>query len=131
MLVAVLIGVFVILILAFLVVKFTPKRTKKSNFQAKWKDVIKYCAHKETWPSALSHADELLEEALSRRRYKGKNMGEKLVSAQKKFTDNDGVWAAHKLAVKASAHPKIRLKEKDVKIALASIRQALKDIEVL
>lgn len=131
MLVAVLVGVFILLVTAFLITKFVPKRTKKSTFQTKWKDVIKFCAHKETWPSALSRADELLDEALKRRRQKGKNMGERLVSAQKKFSDNDSVWTAHKLSTKAREHPKMRLKEKDVKLALASIRQGLKDLEVL
>lgn len=131
MLVAVFIGVAILFIAAFLVLRFVPKRTRKSTFQTKWKEIYKYCAHKETWPTALTRADELLDMALKRRRYKGKNMGERLVAAQKKFTDNDSLWHAHKLASKAQEHPKLRLKEKDVKDALASVRQGLKDLEVL
>lgn len=131
MLVIVLVGVLIIIIGAFLIVKFAPKRTKKSSFQTNWKEVYKYCKHKETWPSALTKADELLDTALKRRRFKGKNMGERLVSAQKRFSDNDNLWYAHKLAVKAKDNPKIRLKEKDVKNALTSFRQGLKDLDVL
>lgn len=131
MLVAVLIGVAVVLVVAFLVVRFTPKRTKKSTFQTRWKEIYQFCAHKETWPTALVRADELLDMALKRRRYKGKNMGERLVAAQRIFTDNDSLWVAHKLSVKAREHPKMRLKEKDVKTALTSVRQGLKDLDVL
>lgn len=131
MLVAVLILVAILLVTAFLVVKFVPKRTKKSTFQTKWKEIYKFCKHKETWPSALVRADDLLDMALKRRRYKGKNMGERLVAAQKVFTDNDGLWHAHKLSVKARDHPRLRLKEKDVKDALTSVRQGLKDLDVI
>lgn len=131
MLVAVFIGLTILFVAAFLVVKLVPKRTKKSTFQAKWKEIYQYCAHKETWPTALARADELLDMALKRRRYKGKNMGERLVAAQKVFTDNDSLWFAHKLSVKSREHPKMRLKEKDVKDALTSVRQGLKDLDVL
>ncbi len=131
MLMGVIAGVIILIIVAIFAHKYAPKRTRKSAFQSKWKDIIKHCAHKETWPSALSMADELLDEALKKRRYKGKNMGERLVSAQKAFTENDILWSAHKLAVKAREHPKMRLKEKDVKTALASFRQGLKDVGVL
>lgn len=130
-LVATLIGVMIILLGAFLIVRFVPKRTRKSTFRAKWKEIYQYCAHKETWPTALARADELLDMALQRRRYKGKNMGERLVAAQKKFTDNDSLWHAHKLSAKATEQPKLKLKEKDVKEALASVMQGLKDLDVI
>ncbi len=78
MLVVVLLGVVIFLVAGILVVKFVPKRTKKSTFQTKWKDVINYCKDKETWPTALTRADELLDMALQRRRYKGKNIHEVL-----------------------------------------------------
>jgi hypothetical protein len=129
----VLIGLFVIVLLVVigLLLRQKPKRTRRSTFQSRWKEVYSYCAHKETWPTALTRADELLDMALKRRRYKGKNMGERLVAAQKVFTENDSVWAAHKLSVKVREHPKSRLKETDVKQALVSMRQGLKDLDVL
>jgi hypothetical protein len=120
-----------VLVLVGFLIRQKPKRTRRSTFQSRWKEVYGYCAHKETWPTALTRADELLDMALKRRRYKGKNMGERLVAAQKVFTENDSVWAAHKLSVKVREHPKTRLKEADVKRALLSMRQALKDLDVL
>lgn len=131
MLVVIFIGLIVLLVIVGLVARFAPKPTKKSKFQDKWKDLQQYCAHKETWPTALIRADDLLDMALKRRRYKGKNMGERLVAAQRIFTDNDDIWFAHKLTNKVREHPKSRLKEKDVKDALVSMRQGLKDLDVL
>lgn len=130
-LVALGLGLTILIVVAGIAFRFAPKRTKKSKFQGKWKDLQQYCAHKETWPTALIRADDLLDMALKRRRYKGKNMGERLVAAQRKFTDNDDIWFAHKLTTKIREHPKSRLKEKDVKEALLSMRQGLKDLDVL
>ncbi len=124
-------GILILIVVGIIAVRFAPKPTKKSKFQSAWKELQAYCAHKETWPTALIKADDLLELALKRRRYKGKNMGERLVAAQKVFSDNDAIWYAHKLTTKVKEHPKSRLKEKDVKDALLSLRQGLRDLDVL
>jgi hypothetical protein len=58
-------------------------------------------------------------------------MGERMVKAQRLFTDNDGVWFAHKLRNKIDADPTIKLKESEVKQALVGFRQALKDLGAL
>lgn len=126
-----LVVLLVLLVGAAILLRFAPKPTKKAKFQSQWKELQSFCAHKETWPKALTQADDLLDMALKRKRYKGKNMGERLVAAQKVFTDNDSVWVAHKLSSRVREHPKARLKEKEVKQALISLRQGLKDLEVL
>lgn len=131
MLVAVLLAVVALIIFGLLIVRTAPKKTRKTTFQKRWKEIYGYCAHKETWPSALSQADALLDMALKRRKYKGKNMGERMVAAQKVFNNNDSLWAAHKLVTKVKNHPKARLSEKDVKGALIAYRQGLKDLSVL
>ena len=55
-------------------------------------------------------------------------MGERLVSSQRQLSDNDGVWYAHKLRNRLVHETDVSLKEGDVKKALISIRQALKDL---
>lgn len=130
-LVITLVALIICSVTGFILYRFIPKPTKKAKFQAQWKELQKYCAHKETWPTALVKADDLLDMALKRKRYKGTNMGERLVAAQKIFTDNDAVWMAHKLSSKLRDNPKARLQEKDVKSALISLRQGLKDLGVL
>ncbi len=120
-----------VVIVAKLVLRRLPQKPRTSRYQKKWKALQEYCRDKEKWPKALSASDELLDEALKKRGFKGKNMGERLVSAQKEFTDNDGVWFAHKLTNKVLEDTALRLKEKDVKQALMNVRQALKDLGAL
>lgn len=109
-----------------------PKRLKPDYFVSQWRELQGHCKDKTTWPSALADADKLLDRALKKRKFKGRSMGERMVAAQRTFSDNDGVWFAHNLAKKVKANdPKLRLKESDVKDALVGFRQALRDIGAL
>lgn len=108
--------------------KRKPRRLKPDYFAVRWKELQTYCKDKETWPQALKTADKLLDEALKKRRYKGKSMGERIVSAQRRFSNNDAVWYSHNLSKKAVEDGAAKLKEKDVKQALMGFRQALKDL---
>jgi hypothetical protein len=129
--VAVIGGLILISALALLIHKKRPKRLKVLNYTAKWRELQLYCRNKETWPDAVVAADKLLDQVLKRRRYKGKSMGERMVAAQRVFTDNDALWYAHNLAKKITAESNVKLREREVKNALIGIRQALKDLGAL
>jgi hypothetical protein len=107
------------------------RRVNKPKYRARWQELQKFLASRETWPLAVISADKLLDEALKRRRFKGKSMGERLVSAQRSFSDNDGVWFAHNLSKKLADESTVRLRQVDVKKSLVGIRQALRDLGVL
>ena len=124
-------GGLLLLLIAFFVYRRIPKRLKVDQFIGDWKELQLYCRDKQTWPNAIQEADRLLDKALKRRKFKGKSMGERMVSAQRMITDNDRLWFAHNLSKKIIADPKLRLREDDVKIALIGFRQALKDIGAL
>ena len=106
-------------------------RIKPAKFQAQWKDLQTFCKSKDTWALAVINADKLLDEALIKKRLKGKSMGERLVEAQKMLSDNDAVWFAHNLAKKLLDESYSRLKESEVKKSLVGIRQALRDLGAL
>lgn len=133
------IGLLVMIMLGLLVlltggIIFAVKRPKKLNverFIASWKELQSYCRDKSTWGQAIIDADKLLNEALKRRKFKGKTMGERMVSAQRVFTNNDDMWFGHNLAKKLKASADTKLKEPDVKTALQGFRQALRDIGAL
>lgn len=108
-----------------------PKRLKNDYFVTHWKELQNLCKDKKSWPQALEDADKLLFRALKKRKFKGRRMGERLVSAQRVFTDNDNVWFAHNLYKKVQSDPKFKLKESDVKDALVGFRQALRDLGAL
>ncbi len=124
-------GGFLLLLISVIVHIKRPKKLKVPRFTAEWRELQALCADKATWPDAVIAADDLLDKALKRRRFKGKSMGERMVAAQKVFSDNDAVWFGHNLAKRIKEKSVSRLKEKDVKNALIGIRQALKDLGAL
>ncbi len=125
------VGGILLLGILFLLNRRVPRRPKQRYFVAHWKELQAYCNTKATWPRAIIEADKLLDKALKKRRFGGKSMGERLVSAQRSLSQNDTTWYAHNLKKKITANPAVRLRESDVKHALVGFRQALRDIGAL
>ena len=122
------IGVIIVLIiLAFRM----PKPLRSKYFSSRWQDLMSLCKDKESWPKVLKEADMLLDKALKKRKFKGKTMGERMVSAQRIFSENDAAWFAHNLQKKFAANPDTRLRKSDLKNALVGFRQALRDLGAL
>jgi hypothetical protein len=124
---AVVFGVAVLAILN----RFVPKRNSKLDhtyFQASWMELLARVKSPEGMMLAVIDADKLLDEALRRHHFKGKTMGERLVSAQRIISDNDAVWYAHKLRNRLVHEPNVRLKKKEAQTALAGFKQGLKDL---
>jgi hypothetical protein len=105
-----------------------PKRLKREYFVSRWKRLQKLFPDESQWAKAIVEADDLLNEALKKKRFKGSGMGERLVEAQKNFTNNDAVWYGHKLRTKIDMNPDIKISREEVQKALFGLRQGLKDI---
>lgn len=127
----VIVGLTILFIVIKMGMRRAPLKPRKKTYNARWKELQKYCKTKDTWPQAINAADKLLDKALIKKGFKGKSMGERLVSAQRTFTDNDSLWYSHKLSKKLRENPELKLKEKEVKEALIGFRQALKDLGAL
>ncbi|HSX15343.1 MAG TPA: hypothetical protein VLF40_01000 [Candidatus Saccharimonadales bacterium] len=108
-----------------------PKVLNQEFYAERWQTLQKLCKDKSTWPLAIIDADKLLDDALKKRRYRGKTMGERLVAAQRDITSNDEVWFGHKLRNRLVHENNVSLTEKMVKEALIGIRGALKDLGAL
>lgn len=108
-----------------------PKRLRRSRFGDRWLQLQEQLRDKGKWRDAVMMADKMLDEALKKRKFKGGSMGERMVSAQRYFTNNDDLWFAHNLCKKLQADNTMKLKEADVKDALIGFRQALRDIGAL
>jgi hypothetical protein len=128
---AIVAAIIIGLVLIFLVIKFAPKRLKAKRFEKDWQSLQEKCRDKGKWPEALSDADALLDKALKKRRVKGKTMGERMVSAQKIFSDNDAVWFGHKLRKKHQDNPNIELTPALMKKALVGLGKGLRDLGAL
>lgn len=124
-------GSLLLVFVGGLIYRRIPKRLKAVQFVAKWRELQANLNDARSWPNAVIEADKLLDKALKKRKFRGKSMGERLVSAQKIFTDNDSVWSAHNLCKKIMADSTTSFREKDVKAALIAFRQALRDIGAL
>jgi hypothetical protein len=108
------------------------RQIKTEKFEDLWLDLQAYLRNKDTWAEALVEADKLLDKALKKKRFRGKSMGERLVSAQRFITDNDDVWDAHNLVKKIVAkNGEVKLRETDVKENLISFKLALIDLGAL
>jgi hypothetical protein len=124
-------GLAVLGMISFIAKRTSRKGLNRDYFQAKWKELQKGLNKEEAWPMAIIQADNLLDEALKKKKFKGKTMGERLVSAQKSLTDNDGAWFGHKLRNKIVHEVDIKITKKEVQKSLVGIRQALRDLGAL
>jgi hypothetical protein len=119
----------------FLIAKFSPARPKRSlnrsYYQNKWNELLARVQTPEGMVLAIIDADKLLDDALKKKHFKGKTMGERLVSAQRSISDNDSVWYAHKLRNRLVHEPDVRLKKKEAQTALAGFRRGLQDLGAL
>lgn len=121
----------VVLVIFGLLLRKLFRRQKKDYFLKSWKALQARCADKSQWATAIFEADDLLDKALQKKKMKGKTMGERLVSAQRVFSDNDSAWYGHKLRMKLEEKPGTTLKKQEVKKALLGLGQALRDLEVI
>ena len=123
--------VLLILIAMAEIIRRRPRSLNDKYFRERWQELQKLLADKNTWPLAIIDADKLLDEALRRRRFKGKTMGERMVSAQRTLSSNDTAWFAHKMRNKIVHEDYKIAKKNDVKNALLGYLQALKDLGAL
>lgn len=126
--------VFGIVMLA-IISRLSPRRRQpKLNheyFQYQWAELLARVKTPEGMVLAIVDADKLLDQALKKHHFKGKTMGERLVSAQRMISDNDAVWYAHKLRNRLVHEPNVRLKKREAQTALAGFRLGLKDLGAL
>jgi hypothetical protein len=106
-------------------------RLDQQYYQLRWGELLARVKTPEGMILAVVDGDKLLDQALKSHHFKGKTMGERLVSAQRVISDNDAVWYAHKLRNRLVHEPNIRLKKREAQTALAGFRQGLKDLGAL
>jgi hypothetical protein len=132
---AVLIIVSALLILAVLTLFNMAIRSLKGlnvkYFRTRWRDILKLAKDRRTWPQVVIEADKLVDEALKKRHFKGKTMGERLISASKELRDQDGIWKAHKIRNKLVHEEGFRVKKAQMIYAMEGYKKALQDLGAL
>lgn len=106
------------------------KQLDKQKFRSKWLAIEG--SLKKDQPSsyhlAVLNADKLLDHALKEAGYKGQTMGERLRNAKQAFSNRNAVWSAHKLRNQIAHETDVRVDYNAARRALASLKQALKDV---
>lgn len=74
------------------------------------------------------NGDKLVDQALKCKGFKGKTMADRLKNASKFLSDNNAVWAAHKVRNKIAHEPDATVGYDQAKSALLAYRKALKDL---
>lgn len=127
---AIIFGIIILLVISRLGRKFV-RPLNREYFERRWSELLARVKTPEGMVLAVIDADKLLDEALKKKGYKGKTMGERLVAAQRALSDNDGAWFGHKLRNRLVHETDARLRKNDARNALAGIKQALKDLGAL
>jgi hypothetical protein len=124
-------GVAVLVGVGYLGKKIVPAKLNHEFYQTRWDELLAKVKTNDGMALAVIDADKLVDDALKKRHFRGKTMGERLVAAQRTISDNDAVWFAHKLRNRLVHEDNVRLKKRDVQKALAGFRQALRDLGAL
>lgn len=127
---AIFFGILILVLLSRFGRRFVQPLNRK-YFEQGWSELLSRVKTQEGMALAIIDADKLLDEALKKKGYKGKTMGERLVAAQRELSNNDSVWFAHKLRNRLVHEPNARLRKSDAKNALAGIKQGLQDLAAL
>ena len=74
------------------------------------------------------NADKLVDQALKDRGLRGQTMGERMKNAKTMFSDNNGIWTAHKLRNKIAHEHDANVTYDEARYALNCFKKALKDL---
>jgi len=133
-LVTLLVAIVVVGVLLLVMISLTKKKTHtfdRENYQVDFLKIENYLqqGNEATYAMAIIQGDKLLDKALCEMGVQGRTMGDRLKRVGKeKFSELNAVWYAHKLrnqiAHESDFHPEYH----QAQHALATYKQALKDL---
>ncbi len=130
LIIAIVFGIIILAVVGRLGKKFA-RPLNHEYFESRWSDLLTRVKTPDGMILAIIDADKLLDEALRKKGFKGKTMGERLVAAQHSLSNNDNVWYAHKLRNRLVHEPDVRLRKNEARSALEGIKQGLRDLGAL
>lgn len=80
---------------------------------------------------AIVKADKLLDKAMRDYGVAGRTMGDRLKARRGRWSNEDAVWAAHKLRNQIAHEPQVTVTTQTAKRAMAGFERALKDLGAL
>lgn len=119
--------------LLFAIISFAKGSTRtldQDKFRSRWMRIESQLqrTNEASYTVAIMEADKLLDQALRERGLQGKTMADRMKQCQGKWTNGNGVWAAHKLRNRLAHEADVHIDYERSRQALVSFKQALKDI---
>lgn len=107
-----------------------PSRLNVDQYRTAWLQIENSLSRDQpvTYHMAILNADKLLDKALKELNVSGDTMGERMKSARNRFSNNNAVWAAHKLRNQIAHEQNVAINYTNARRALASFKRALKDV---
>ena len=119
----------------FIIMRFMPYSANidKEKYQSRWLEIEHGLnpGSRDSQYMAILKADKLLDQVLRDTGSRGQTMGERMKSRQNAWSNANAVWAAHKIRNQIAHDENVQLSETTVRRALASFKQALKDLGAL
>jgi len=110
--------------------KNSPRALDQDKYRSRWMAIEARLKRDDvnTHVLCILDADKLLDQALRERGMNGKTMAERMKQHQGKWTNGNGVWAAHKLRNRLAHEPDVRIDYERARQALVAYKQGLKDM---
>ena len=128
-----LIAILIVGVFVFIAISSTGRRSHRfdvEDYQTRFLKIENSLTrdNKLSYNAAVIEADKLLDRALMELGVPGKTMGERLKASSTRFTQLNSVWYAHRQRNQIAHEQDFNLEYNQAKHALASFRQALKDL---
>lgn len=119
--------------LLFIIISLTknsPRTLDQDKYRSRWMAIETRLKRDDVSSHTLCvlDADKLLDQALRDRGLPGKTMADRMKQCQGKWTNGNGVWAAHKLRNKLAHETDARVDYDRARQALVAYKQGLKDM---
>ena len=119
--------------LLFAIISFTKNSNRtldQDKFRTRWMRLESQLQrdNEASYTVCIFEADKLLDQALRERGLNGKTMADRMKQYQGKWTNGNGVWAAHKLRNKLAHENDVRVDYERTRQALGAFKQGLKDV---
>ena len=110
--------------------KNSPKTLDQDRYRSRWMAIESRLKRDDdnTYTVCILEADKLLDQSLRDRGLSGKTMAERMKQCQGKWTNGNGVWAAHKLRNRIAHETDVKVDYDRARQALIAYKQGLKDM---
>ena len=110
--------------------KNSPRTLDQDKYRSRWMAIESRLKRDDenSYTVCILEADKLLDQSLRDRGLSGKTMAERMKQCQGKWTNGNGVWAAHKLRNRIAHETDVKVDYDRARQALIAFKQGLKDI---